>query len=174
MIPARLLRCLLPVVYWLAMATVSRTFTVSPPPPVIVDYLKDFAHAEQWDPATQRCERVDSGPVTEGAYWHHVSRILGRTAELTFTLDELTEHRVVFVGESGSSSAVDTITVEPEGEGSVVTYEAELQMHGTARLLGPMVKVAFERLAGDTERRLMAVLNGLLPVGSAQPGGVSR
>jgi carbon monoxide dehydrogenase subunit G len=153
------------------MATVSRTFTVSPPPSVVVDYLKDFANAEQWESGTQSCERVDTGPVTEGAYWHHVSRILGRTAELTYTLDELTERRVVFVGENGSSTSVDTLTVDPEGAGSLVTYEAELQMHGTARLLGPMVTRALKRLAGDTEMRLTAALNALLP---AQPGGVSR
>lgn len=153
------------------MATVSRTFTVSPPPTVVLDYLKDFAHAEQWDPGTQRCERVDSGPVTEGAYWHNVSKILGRTAEQTYTLDELTERRVVFVGESSSATSVDTITIEPDGAGSVITFEAERQMHGTARLLAPMMKRAFERLAGDTERQLTAVLNDLAP---DQAGGASR
>lgn len=151
------------------MPNVSRTFTVSPPPPVVVDYLKDFSHAEQWDPGTQRCERIDSGPVAEGAYWHNVSKILGVTAELTYTLDELTDHKVVFVGENGSSTSVDTITVEPEGPGSVVTYEAELHMHGTARLLNPVMKLAFEKMAGETERQLVAVLNGL-----DQPGGASR
>lgn len=151
------------------MPTVSRTFTVSPPPTVVVDYLKDFSHAEQWDPGTQRCERIDSGPVTEGAYWHNVSKILGVTAELTYTLDELTDSKVVFVGENGSSTSVDTITVEAEGNGSVITYEAELHMHGTARLLNPVMKLAFEKMAGDTEKRLAAVLNGL-----DQRGGVSR
>ncbi|BBX67268.1 SRPBCC family protein [Mycolicibacterium psychrotolerans] len=143
------------------MPTVSRTFAVSPPPTVVLDYLKDFAHAEQWDPGTQRCERIDSGPVTEGAYWHSVSRILGRTAELTYTLDELTDRRLVFVGESSSATSVDTITIEPDGAGSVITYEAERQMHGTARVLNPVIKLAIERLAGDTERQLTAVLNDL-------------
>ncbi|TRW87817.1 polyketide cyclase [Mycolicibacterium sp. 018/SC-01/001] len=151
------------------MPTVSRTFTVNPPPTVVVDYLKDFAHAEQWDPGTQRCERIDSGPVAEGAYWHNVSKILGVTAELTYTLDELTDHKVVFVGENGSSTSVDTITVEPEGPGSIITYEAELHMHGTARLLNPVMKLAFEKMAGETEKQLVAVLNGL-----AQAGGASR
>jgi carbon monoxide dehydrogenase subunit G len=155
------------------MPTVSRTFTVSPPPMVVLDYLKDFAHAEQWDPGTRRCERIDSGPVTEGAYWHNVSKILGRTAEQTYTLDELSERRVVFVGESSSATSVGTITIEPDGAGSVITYEAELQMHGTARLLSPVMKLAFEKLAGDTERQLTAVLNDLAEQPD-QAGGASR
>jgi carbon monoxide dehydrogenase subunit G len=155
------------------MPTVSRTFTVSPPPTVVRDYLVDFAHAEQWDPGTQRCERIDSGPVGEGAYWHRVSRIFGRTAELTSTLDELTDHKVVFVGESRSATSVDTITIEPDGAGSMITYESERHMHGTARLLNPVMKRAVERLAGDTERQLTAVLNDLAEQPD-QAGGASR
>lgn len=155
------------------MPTVSRTFTVSPPPTVVLDYLKDFAHSEQWDPGTQHCERIDSGPVAEGAYWHNVSRILGRTAELTYTLDELSDRKVVFVGESSSATSVDTITIEPDGAGSVITYESERQMHGAARLLNPVMKLAVDRLAGDTERQLTAVLNDLADQRD-QAGGARR
>ena len=32
------------------MNTVSRTFSVDASPAVVVPYLADFAHAEQWDP----------------------------------------------------------------------------------------------------------------------------
>ena len=154
------------------MPVVSRTFNVSPPPRVIVDYLKDFAHAEQWDPGTRSCERVDRGPVAEGAYWHNVSKILGRTAELTYKLEELTDRKLVFVGENKSSTSVDTITVDAAGAGSVVTFEAELEMHGAARLLNPVMKLAFEKRAGETENRLTTVLNQLAD--PAQPGGASR
>lgn len=154
------------------MPIVSRTFNVSPPPRVIVDYLKDFTHAEQWDPVTRSCERVDRGPVAEGAYWHNVSKILGRTAELTYKLEELTDRKLVFVGENKSATSVDTITVDAAGSGSVVTYEAEREMHGAARLLNPVMKLAFEKLAGETEKRLTTVLNQLAD--PAQPGGASR
>lgn len=140
----------------------SRTFTVNPPPHIVVDYLKDFGHAEQWVPGTRTCERIDSGPVGEGAYWHNVSRMLGRTAELTYKLCELTDRTVVFVGANTSSTAVDTITVEPAGGGSTVTYEAELEMHGTARLLNPVVRLVFDKRAGETQRQLTTVLNALV------------
>lgn len=144
------------------MPSVCRTFSVSTPPAVVVEYLKDFEHAEQWNPGTRSCERIDSGPVAEGAFWHNVSKVLGRTSELTYKLEELTDSRVVFIGENQSSRTVDTITVVPEGSGSTITYEADLEMHGSARLLNPVMKVVFEKRAGETERQMATVLNKLV------------
>jgi hypothetical protein len=148
------------------MPSVSRTFTVSPPPELVVDYLKDFGHAEQWDPGTRTCERIDSGPVAEGAFWHTVSRIFGVTAELTYKLEELTDRRVVFLGENQLLRTVDTISVDAEGSGSVITYVAELEMHGTAMLLRPVMKLLFEKRTGDTEKRMASVLNQLATTGN--------
>lgn len=147
------------------MPTVSRTFTVSPPPETVVEYLKDFEHATQWDPGTTFCERIDSGPVAEGAFWHNVSKILGVRTELTYKLEELSDHQVVFVGENQSTRTVDTITVDAQGAGSVITYVADLEMLGTAKLLSPVLKVVFEKRAGDTEKRMSSVLNTLARAG---------
>ena len=143
------------------MPTVSRTFSVRPPPDQVVGFLKDFSAAEQWDPGTQRCTRIDDGPIGEGASWHNVSNIFGVTAELTYTLDKLTDDTLVFVGKNKSSTSVDTITVDASGTGSELTYRADLTMHGLAKLLSPLMKVVFEKLANDTEKQMTAVLNGL-------------
>jgi carbon monoxide dehydrogenase subunit G len=141
------------------MPTVSRTFTVNPAPAVVVDYLKDFSHAEAWDPGTQTCTRNDQGPVAVGATWHNVSKILGVKAELTYTLEKLTADTIVLVGRNDSATSTDTITVHPAGGGSEITYEAVLEMHGAAKLAGPIMKLEFEKLAGDTEKQMTEVLN---------------
>ena len=39
----------------------------SDPTRPVIDYLKDFGNAEEWDPGTQSCTRSDSGPIREGA-----------------------------------------------------------------------------------------------------------
>ncbi|MBS1691669.1 MAG: SRPBCC family protein [Actinobacteria bacterium] len=143
------------------MPTVSRTFDVDAAPQTVIDYLKDFANAEEWDPGTQRCVRSDAGPIAAGATWHNTSKILTVTAELDYTLTELAPQRLVFVGENASSTSIDTITVQPRGDGSVVTYRADLRMKGLAKLTAPAMKVLFERIANDTEKRLTEVLNGL-------------
>ncbi len=141
------------------MPTVSRTFTVSPPPAKIVDYLKDFANAEEWDPGTQTCTRTDNGPLGEGASWHNVSKIFGVTAELTYVLRELSDDTLVFVGTNKSSTSTDTITVAPDGTGSRLTYRADLEMNGAAKLLNPVMKLVFEQLANDTQKQMVTVLN---------------
>jgi carbon monoxide dehydrogenase subunit G len=90
-----------------------------------------------------------------------VSKIFGVTAELTYTLERLSESTLVFVGENKSSTSVDTITVKADDFGSRLTYRADLEMKGAAKILNPVMKLVFEKLANDTEKQLSAVLNRL-------------
>jgi len=144
------------------MTSISRTFTVTPAPVAVIDYLKDFSNAEEWDPGTQTCTRVDSGPIAPGARWHNVSKVAGISTELDYTLDSLTADRIVFVGKNKTATSTDTITVAPRaGGGSEITYRADIEMNGIAKITGPAVKVIFERIANETEKRLTDVLNGL-------------
>ena len=143
------------------MPSVSRTFSVKPTPDRVIDYLKDFSNAEEWDPGTESCTRNGAGPIEVGAIWHNVSKIVGVTAELTYTLESLTNRTLVFVGRNDSSTSTDTITVDASGAGSVITYQADLEMKGAAKLLSPAMKLIFENLAGDTEKKLTSVLDAL-------------
>jgi carbon monoxide dehydrogenase subunit G len=143
------------------MPSVSRTFTVTAPPDQVIDYLKDFSNAERWDPGTVRCTRTDSGPVKVGSSWHNVSKIVGVTTELSYTLKELTDTRLVFEGKNKSATATDNITVTPAAGGSQIDYRADLQMHGLAKVLAPAMQLVFEKIAGDTREQMVKVLNGL-------------
>ena len=143
------------------MPTVSRSFSVTASPAVAVPYLADFTHAEEWDPGTESCTRIDSGPVAVGAQWHNKSRLVGVSTELTYTLTELTDTRVVLVGQNDSATATENIDVVPEGTGSRITYTNVLEMHGVAKVVGPAMKLLFEKLANDVERQLTEALNRL-------------
>ena len=143
------------------MPTVARSFTVAAPPPRVFDYLKDFGNAEEWDPGTQKCTRRGDGQIGEGASWHNVSKIFGVATGLTHTLEKLTESTLVVVGKNKSSTSTDTITVNPDDSGSRLTYRADLEMKGTAKILNPVMKLVFEKLASDTEKQLSMVLNQL-------------
>jgi carbon monoxide dehydrogenase subunit G len=147
--------------YLSVMPTVSRTFTVTAQPKTVLDYLKDFAHAEEWDPGTQTCSRIDDGPVTVGSSWHNVSKIAGVSTELNYVLIEETDTRLVFEGVNKSATATDTIVVTPVGVGAQIDYRADLEMHGLAKLISPAMKVVFEKIAGDTENQMTDVLNAL-------------
>ncbi len=143
------------------MSSVSRSFSVDVPPEVVVPYLADFAHAEEWDPGTVRCVRNDDGPVRVGSSWHNTSKIVGISTELTYTLRELTGDRIVLVGTNDTATSTETIDVSPRGTGSSITYTNDLQFNGVARFVTPLAKVIFEKLGNDVERQLVETLNAL-------------
>ncbi len=145
------------------MTTVSRTFDVRPEPALVVGYLKDFSNAEEWDPGTETCTRTDTGPVAVGSTWHNVSKIAGVSTELDYRLESLSEDTIVFQGRNESATSTDTITVvpNPEGSGSRVTYEANIEMKGMAKLADPIMKLVFEKVGNDTEDDMVNALNRL-------------
>ncbi len=153
------------------MPTVSRTFTVEPAPAVVVPYLADFGNAEQWDPGTEQCTRNDTGPVQIGSTWHNKSKIAGVSTELTYTLEELTDRRVVLVGRNDTATSTETLEITPAGTGSSIAYTNEIDFHGAAKLASPIAKVVFEKVGVDVEKQLTDVLNALprQKVNSAQP-----
>jgi hypothetical protein len=143
------------------LSTVSRVFSVDPPPEVVVPYLADFSHAERWDPGTVRCVRTSDGPVAVGSSWHNTSKIAGVSTELTYTLKELTDDRIVLVGRNDTAISTETIDVARDGTGSRITYVNEVNFNGAAKLAAPLAKVVFEKLGNDTEKQLAETLNGL-------------
>jgi carbon monoxide dehydrogenase subunit G len=143
------------------MTTVSRTFTVTPAPSAVIDYLKDFGNAEEWDPGTEKCTRIGQGPVEVGSRWRNESKIAGVSTELTYELTELTGERIVLVGKNETATSTDTITVRPHEDGSEVTYEAVIELSGAAKLASPLVKLVFEKIGSDTEEDMTQVLNRL-------------
>ncbi|WP_286691213.1 MULTISPECIES: SRPBCC family protein [unclassified Aeromicrobium] len=143
------------------MTEISRTFTVQPAPATVLEYLKDFSHAEEWDPGTESCQRIDDGPVAVGSRWRNTSKIAGVSTELEYELTELDDTHVQFVGTNDTAHSTDTITVQPHGSGSEITYVADIQLKGAAKLATPVVKLVFEKIGSDTEDDMVQVLNRL-------------
>jgi carbon monoxide dehydrogenase subunit G len=143
------------------MTIVSRTFAVSAAPDKVLEYLQDFGNTEEWDPATQRTTRIDAGPIRVGSSWHNLSKILGVTAELTYTLTAVESDKLAFLGRNEGATATDTVTVRPVVGGSEVTYHVDLEMHGLAKLMTPVMRIEFEKLGNETAVRLTDILNRL-------------
>jgi carbon monoxide dehydrogenase subunit G len=144
------------------MSTVSRTFDVTAPPRTVLPYLADFTNAESWDPGTVRCVRNDVGPVAVGSSWQNTSKIAGISTDLTYTLEELSDERVVLVGRNKTATSTETIDVLPLDGGSRVTYTNELHFKGAAKLATPLARIVFEKLGNDTRRQLAETLNALV------------
>ena len=147
------------------MVHVTRTFAVDKPADAVIEYLRDFGNAVQWDPGTKSCVRVGSGPIAVGAVWRNVSKVLGRETELTYRLDKLESGRVTFVGTNDTATSTDDITFQEAGTGTRITYDSNIVFHGLAKLADPLMRREFERLGDETVEQMTGVLNGL-PEGS--------
>ncbi|NKE55684.1 polyketide cyclase [Lentzea sp. PSKA42] len=142
---------------------VERTFTVASSPEGVVEYLRDFARAEQWDPGTVSCTRLDEGPVKVGARWHNVSAFFGRKAELVYELTRDDPDGLRFVGRNDTATSTDDISITPgSAPGTTrISYHAHVEFNGLAKLGAPVAKLALEKLGNDTEKNLIRVLGSV-------------
>ncbi len=138
-----------------------RTITVRTPSQTVVDYLKDFAHAEAWDPGTVSCTRTDDGPIAVGAQWHNVSEFRGKQTELTYRLEQLEAGRIVFVGGNKTATSTDDLTVTEEDGTTTISYHATIKFHGLAKLADPLLKREFEKMGDELVPTMQKALEAL-------------
>lgn len=143
------------------MVSVTRTFTVSTPMEKVVEYLSDFGHAEQWDPGTKTCLRVDSGEVREGSSWSNVSEFRGKETSLNYRLVKLHPQRLVFEGTNKQATSTDDMNFSPAGDGTSITYEARIAFRGVLKLVGWVAQGQFNKLGDETAEQMTRVLNAL-------------
>jgi uncharacterized protein YndB with AHSA1/START domain len=146
------------------MLSAHRTFTTITPPDVVFAYLSDFTHAEEWDPGTVECTRVE-GDGGVGTRYRNVSSFLGRSTTLEYVAEELDAPRLVhFTGHNEQFTGHDRITLEPVEHADVgtrVTYDAEFAFHGWSRLAVPVVALYLPSLARKTVATLRDRLDRL-------------
>ena len=140
------------------MIVVERHVTATAPVTTVFAYLSDFTTTNEWDPATVRTERL-TGTGDVGTTYRNVSRFAGRESELRYTVTERRTPRAITLrGENSTVVATDTITVEPAGTGSAVTYRAVFQLRGVWKAVQVLFRPAFRRLGDDAEAGLRAAL----------------
>ncbi|MEU4804606.1 SRPBCC family protein [Actinosynnema sp. NPDC023587] len=141
---------------------VSRKFLVRTPPEAVHEYLRDFAHAEEWDPGTVSCTPLEPGPVKIGSRWDNTSKFLGRRVELVYELTRDDPDHLQFVGANRTATSTDDITIAPGPTPgtSEIGYRAHVEFHGLARFGAPLARLALDKLATETERTLPRALGG--------------
>ncbi|HUO69869.1 MAG TPA: SRPBCC family protein [Solirubrobacteraceae bacterium] len=125
-------------------------------------YISDFSSTQEWDPGVVEAERLNEAAVGEGTEFRLVAEFLGRKTALTYRIVEYDPPRAVtFRGENATVISNDRITFAPLGEGTRITYDAELLLKGPLRLADPLLGLAFNRV-GD--RALAGLKHKLAPV----------
>ena len=120
-------------------------------------YLSDFANSQEWDPGVSEATRIGDGPIGIGSRFSVHASFMGRIMALEYTITAFEiGTRLVFEAPLPLGRSVDEIAFVATPSGCNITYNAELQMRGLAKLLDPIMYVAFR------------------PVGNAARGGLVR
>lgn len=126
----------------------------------LFDYMADFANAEHWDPGTKSAMRLDDGELGVGSRFELVVEFAGRETPFSY---EITEYeppdRVVVEADSAATHLTDTMTASRAEEGSVLTYDARLELKGWRKLTTPVVALLFRRLCEKGRAGLERELN---------------
>ena len=151
------------------MARYTASLETQLPPSDAFPYLSDFSTTEEWDPGVAEAERLDDGPIGEGSEFRVVAEFLGRKNTLVYRIVEFVPGEMVTLrGENATVVSLDRIAVEPIGDGTRITYDADLSLKGPLRLADPLLKLAFGRV-GD---RALEGLRSTLARRAADRGGV--
>ena len=134
-------------------------------------YLADLRSIPEWDPSVRGVTLVQGEAREEGARYDLEVEFRGRTVELPYRITEVDPpHRVVSEAETDSLSVRDEARIERRGSGnSIVTWEAELRLHGARRVLGLPLRALFRRL-GENARQGLAERLGAPQLGEPTAG----
>jgi hypothetical protein len=129
--------------------------TTHRPAPEAFAYMAAFDNIRDWDPTVSSAKRLDKGELRTGSAFEVVIALRGREQRLRYEIVRLDPgHLVALEADARSYRSFDTISVRPDGDGSVVTYEAVLDLQGPAKILSPLFGKAFRRVGDNAARGL--------------------
>ena len=125
------------------------------------DYVADLSNFAQWDPGVRESVQVAGDGSELGAAYEVTVAAVPRDLTLRY---EVVEHdgprSCLVVARSAMFTSTDRITVVPDGDGSVVTYDAELALNGPLGLFDPVLRLAFGRIGDRAAAGLRRALDG--------------
>ena len=122
-------------------------------------YLATFSNAVLWDPGVLAAEQLDPGPVRPGTRFRLEVPFFGLRMPLTYRVTSYQpDHDVVLTATGGLLRATDEIGVTGSGDGSVVTYKAEVHLRGPLRVLDPLLGPGFRAVGARAAAGLARAL----------------
>lgn len=122
----------------------------APLPPRGVRLRRRLFDASEWDPGIVEATKLTVGPVREGSEFDIVALFRGKQHRFRYVVTALeTDRRAVLSGDVERAHSVDEVTLEPDGEGTRITYVADFRLKGLFRPAGPFLLPVMNRMADD-------------------------
>jgi carbon monoxide dehydrogenase subunit G len=132
------------------------------PPAEAFAYMADLTNFAEWDPGVDRVEQVEGDGAGPGAVFDVAVKLPGRTMTLrydTVAFDD-TSHTMTAFAQNAVMTSEDTIAVEADGNGSIVTYDAVLKLKGLLGLSDPLLGLTFNQIGDRAAAGLVKTLAG--------------
>ncbi len=125
------------------------------------DYLADLTNFVEWDPGVRASAQVDGEGSELGAAYDVSVAAVPRDLTRRYEVVEHDPPRTcLVVARSARFTSTDRISVVPDGDGSIVTYDAELALNGPLGLFDPVLRLAFGRIGDRAAAGLRRALDG--------------
>lgn len=128
----------------------------------VLNYLADLRNFAEWDPGVTKVVQVvgdGAGPGNE--FDVTVRGVVGHMTLRYRTTEFLPGRSVTVVARSTLLTSDDTISVEEDEHGTVVTYDADLRLNGPLRLADLFLIPAFHRIGEAAAAGLRDQLSGV-------------
>ena len=123
-------------------------------------FLSDIRLFSTWDPGVAASVQVKGdGPVVGAAYDLTIRGAM--TTVMRYVVVALDGRRLKMVSTTAWLRSVDELSVEPDGEGARVTYDAVLTLNGPLRVLDPLLGIAFRRIGDRADVGLRQALGAV-------------
>ena len=124
-------------------------------------YMADFSNSASWDPGVASARQSSEGDVGVGTTFDLVANFNGRQLPLTYEVIAFDPpRRVVLRAETNMVVSLDEITFSANGEGTDVTYDADLRTRGWFKVVAPVVALMFKGIGDRARAGLQRELNG--------------
>ena len=122
-------------------------------------YMADLRNFAEWDPGVKAVRQVKGTGGGPDAVFDVT--VAGPVLDLTLryvTEEHDAPRTLLVVARSSMFTSIDRITVEPDGTGSVVTYNADLRLNGVLRVGDLGLRLVFGQIGDRAAAGLRRVL----------------
>jgi carbon monoxide dehydrogenase subunit G len=126
-------------------------------------YLADLRNFAEWDPGVRRVEQVEGDGAGPDAVFDVTVAGVGLLPDQTLryrTVAYDAPREILVVAGSTVLTSEDRITVTPDGDGAMVTYDADLRLNGPLRLGDPFLRLVFGRIGDRAAAGLRGAIDG--------------
>ena len=141
------------------MATISVSTNVAAPIDQVFKVYTEIEKAAERIPDITALEVLSEGPFGEGTRWRETRVIMKKEAtEEMWVTDVDPPNSYTVASESHGMKYSTLFSFTPEGDGTRVSWNANFQMKGGARLFQPFLRGVFEKLSTEAMEGLKSTL----------------